>query len=160
MSFFDYPTAADPVRGAAAPSAGAETEVFLADASERDWADLLAHTRRLKVPAGEKLIGRRSLGRSLFMVVDGTLEVRLPGRFGRSRPSAALGPGSVIGEVAFFDGKARSADVLAVTPSEVAELTREGLSTLARERPELAMSVLLDLGRILAQRLRSTQEEG
>jgi CRP-like cAMP-binding protein len=157
MAFFDYPTG--PAPGADAPSLPA-VQVFLADASERDWADLLARTRRRKIPAGEILIGRGSVGRSLFLVVGGTLEVRLPGRLGRSRTSTTLGPGSVIGEVAFFDGAARTADVVSVTPSEVAELTPDGLSALARHRPELATAVLFDLGRILAQRLRSSQEEG
>jgi CRP-like cAMP-binding protein len=156
MAFFDYPTGPAP----GAPAAPPAVEVFLPDASERDWADLLAHTRRRKVPAGETLIGRGSVGRSLYLVVAGTLEVRLPRRLGRSRTSTTIEAGSVIGEVAFFDGAARSADVVSVTPSEVAELTPDGLSALAQQRPQLATAVLLDLGRILAHRLRSSQEEG
>jgi hypothetical protein len=41
----------------------------------------------------------------------------------------------------------------------VAELTPADLAALAARRPELACAVLIDLGRILAQRLRATQAE-
>jgi CRP/FNR family transcriptional regulator, cyclic AMP receptor protein len=150
MSFFDYPIDAD-TSGAA--------QVFLADASERDWADLLALADRRLFAAGETVIGTGDTSRSLYLVLDGTLEVlQTGGRLSRSRRIATVGSGSVIGEVAFFDGAARSAEVKAMTAGEVAELTPSDISALASRRPELACAVLLDLGRILAQRLRALQE--
>jgi CRP-like cAMP-binding protein len=60
--------------------------------------------------------------------------------------------------LSFFDGAARSADVKAVTASEVAEITAGDSAELAVRHPEPAWSALIDLGRILAQRLRATEE--
>jgi len=158
MAFFDYPggpeTAATDTQAASAPDA----QVFLADATEQDWLDLLAHTERRSIAPGEVVISRGDIGRSLFLVLDGSVEVRLPGgRFRGSRRTAVFGPGSVLGEIAFFDGQARSADVIATRPSQIAELTPEGLMELAQQQPRLATAALLDLGRILAQRLRSQE---
>jgi CRP/FNR family transcriptional regulator, cyclic AMP receptor protein len=65
----------------------------------------------------------------------------------------------VLGEVAFFDGQPRSADVIAATVAHIAELTPENLLELAQHRPRLATAALLDLGRILAQRLRRREED-
>lgn len=157
MTFFDYPTDGSPAPEAAASPA---SEVFLADASEQDWVDLLARTMRRTVVPGETIIARGDAGRSLFLVLEGTLEVRMPGGWVRgSRRTSVAGPGSVLGEVAFFDGQPRSADVIAVTAAHIAELTPENLLELAQQRPRLATAALLDLGRILAQRLRRREED-
>jgi CRP-like cAMP-binding protein len=69
---------------------------------------------------------------------------------------AAIEPGTVIGEVAFFDGRPRSAGVRAVTECELFRLSFEAFEVLAAREPALGRAVLLDLGRILAARLRQT----
>jgi CRP-like cAMP-binding protein len=79
---------------------------------------------------------------------------------GRRRTSriALVGAGSVIGELAFFDGGPRSALVRAVTPAVLAELSPADFNALAAANPGLARRLLFDLGRILAQRLRAAQQ--
>jgi CRP/FNR family transcriptional regulator, cyclic AMP receptor protein len=67
--------------------------------------------------------------------------------------------GSVIGELSFFDGGARSATVRAVTPAVLAELSPSEFDALAVASPGLARRLLFDLGRILAQRLRAVQQD-
>ena len=63
----------------------------------------------------------------------------------------------MIGELSFFDGGGRSALVRAVTPAVLAEMSRSEFDALAVANPDLARRLLLDLGRILAQRLRAVQ---
>ncbi len=150
MSFFDYPTGAEPD---AAPGA----EYFLPGATDEDWSALLDHTRAVRVEAGGTVIAPGSDDRSLYLVVDGTLEVILE-RGRRGRRVAVLGGGTVIGEMAFFDGGARSALVRAVTRADLAELTPSAFDALAVDRPELARSLLFELGRVLARRLRAAQQ--
>jgi CRP/FNR family cyclic AMP-dependent transcriptional regulator len=150
MSFFDYPTGAE-------PDIRPRADYMLPDATDDDWSALLDHTRAVHVAAGATVITPGSGDRSLYLVVDGTLEVLL-GEGRRSRRVAVLGGGTVIGEVAFFDGGARSATIRAITPADLAELSRARFDALAADRPDLARSLLFELGRILAGRLRAAQQ--
>jgi CRP-like cAMP-binding protein len=150
VSFFDYPSDTP-----AAP-AGA-VDVLLADASEADWATLLEHTERRRYDPGEAIVTEGAHDRSLYLVLEGDLEVLAPrGRRGYRR-IALVGAGSVIGELAFFDGGARSALVRAATHAVLAEMSPAGFDALAATSPALARQLLFDLGRILARRLRAAQ---
>ena len=150
MSFFDYPTSG--------PDAPPPAQVLLADASESDWATLLDYTQARRFGAGQEVLHAGGGGRSLYLLLEGTLEVvAAQGRFGRKRPRVRLEAGSVVGELSFFDGEPRSAGVQAVTPVVVAELTQDGFDRLVTGHPDLARRLLLDLGRILAGRLRRAE---
>jgi CRP-like cAMP-binding protein len=150
MSFFDYPETG--------PDAAQSAGVLLPDASEADWATLLEFTRALRFGAGQNVLEAGGGGRSLYVLLEGTLEV-LPQstRFGRQRPTGRLEAGSLVGEVSFFDGAPRSAGVRALTPVVLAEMTLQDFERLADHHPSLARSLLLDLGRILAGRLRRAE---
>lgn len=150
MSFFDYP--GEP------PALLGEAEYFLSDASDKEWATLLAHTRHRWFSPGDAVISERGRDRSLYLILDGRLEVLVErGRRGH-RQVASLGAGSVIGELAFFDGGARSALVRAVTAAELAELSPADFEALAAADPVLARRLLFELGRFLAKRLRASQQ--
>jgi CRP-like cAMP-binding protein len=154
VGFFDYPGTDDSLE--TAPAA----EVFLPDASDRDWAVLLRHCRRRRFDSGQNVISAGEASRSLFLVVDGSLEVLalVPGRRqDRYRRIVTVAAGSVLGEMSFFDGAGRSAMVRAITPVVVDELTPADFDALADEDPGLGRQILFDLGRVLAQRLRKAQ---
>jgi CRP/FNR family transcriptional regulator, cyclic AMP receptor protein len=150
VTFFDYPGTETETASAAA------AEVFLPDASEADWAVLLRFTKRRKFATGEEVMSPGSQEQSLFLIVDGTLEVLAT----KGAPGITIESGSVLGEIAFFGGGGRSALVRATSSVEVAELGRAEFDGLARESPELARQILFDLGRILAHRLRTAQSPG
>ena len=150
MSFFDYPNET--------PAPPGQADQLLADASEDEWATLLAHTRNRRFGAGDAVVTAGAWDQSLYLVLEGQLEVLADrGRRGHQR-IASIGAGSVIGELAFFDGGARSALVRAVTPAVLAELSPAEFDALALTRPDLARRLLFDLGRILARRLRAVQQ--
>jgi len=154
MTFFDYPGTED------SPANGPAADVFLPDASDRDWAVLLRHCRRRRFDRGQTLIEAGATTRSLYIVVDGFLEVLAPvpgRREGRYKRIVTVGAGSVLGEMSFFDSAGRSAMVRAVTPVEVDELSPADFDALADEDPLLGRQILFDLGRVLAQRLRKAQ---
>ncbi len=152
MSFFDYPGTG----GQTATDEAAET--FLPDATDADWAVLLRHCRRRNVAAGEAVIAADGTERSLVFVVEGTLDVLAPTSGRRTRLVSTVGPGSVLGEISFFDAAGRSALVKARTDGEVAELSHADFEALAREAPGLSRQILFDLGRTLARRLRATTQ--
>ena len=148
-SFFDYP-----VPSGEEPS---DEPLFMPGRTEAQWEKLLAHTERRAFRAGEDVIRRGEIDRALYIVVEGSLEAQLTEGRGRSGV-VAMPPGSVIGEIAFFDGRPRAMTVRAVTAGELLRLSAEAFDALAATDPELARAMLFDLARILAIRLRQTDE--
>lgn len=150
MSFFDYPNET--------PAPSRPADQLLADASEEEWATLLEHTRYRRFGPGDAVVTAGAWDQSLYLVLEGQLEVLVDrGRRGHRRV-ASIGAGSVIGELAFFDGGTRSALVRAVTPAVLAELSPAEFDALAAANPDLARRLLFDLGRTLARRLRAVQQ--
>jgi len=126
--------------------------------SPAQWDRLLPFVERRAFHAGDEVIRRGEVDRALYIVLDGSLETRLTeGRAGKG-PAVPFPAGSVIGEIGFFDGKARTATVTAMSDGEMLRLSFESFRALAVSEPDLAQAMLLDLGRILAIRLRQTDE--
>ncbi|MEI8394588.1 MAG: mechanosensitive ion channel family protein [Rhodospirillaceae bacterium] len=87
-------------------------------------------------------------GRSLFVVVEGVLEVR-----GEDGILATLAAGDVFGEMSLLTGAPRSATVVAATESTLFEISDRELAPILRRRPELADG----LGAIIEQRRRANR---
>ena len=149
-SFFDYP--GDDLGPTADDDVG-----FLAGFDEDDVAVLLEHAEVRRVRAGHTLIAVGEVDASIFVVTSGSLEARVPHRR-KHLVLSALPEGSVVGELSFFDGKPRSAEVVAVTDAEVVRLSPEGFDALSAAHPALGRRILLDLARVLAGRLRAANE--
>jgi CRP-like cAMP-binding protein len=125
--------------------------LFMPDATASDWAVVFAHAEVLRIAAGLALVQAGEEDRALYLLTEGTVGVRLP------RDESAfktIDAPSVVGELAFFDARPRSATLDAVTDVEVVRLDVEGFRRLSAEHPQLAQTMLLDLARILALRLR------
>jgi CRP/FNR family cyclic AMP-dependent transcriptional regulator len=95
--------------------------------------------------------------RTLYFVLHGDLEVIMHSGDGLTMGRVALiGAGSLLGELAFFDGGPRSAGAWAVDDCEVAAMTPDQYTAFEQSSPALARELLFALGRILAIRLRRT----
>lgn len=150
MSFFDYPD------GSSSDAPASFT--FLADASDDEWATIRAHAELVHLRPGEVLIGEGDADRALYIVVAGTLEATVAeGRRGRERRISTMEAGAVLGEVGFFDGAPRSAAVRAVADARLLRLGLDAFQFLAAKEPALGQSILFDLGRVLATRLRAVE---
>jgi CRP/FNR family cyclic AMP-dependent transcriptional regulator len=147
-SYFAYP----------GTEAARDDLVFLRDRSEEDWARLLDHSELLRYRAGDLIIRAGEEDRSLYIIVDGSLEILLPDQRGVEQRYGTIEPKSVTGEMAFLDGRPRAATIRALTDGEMLRLSFEAYETMAARYPELGRAILLDLGRILAARLRQANE--
>src|SRR3954451_7842706 len=128
---------------------------FLADLHEADQAVVLQYTQvRLYAP-GQFAVRRGEVDRSFFMISRGSFEVLVPTE-GISKRVRLLLPGDLFGEVGFFDGLPRSADVVALEDSEALVLTQAAFQRLRLTHPRLALRFVLDLGRILGERFRAS----
>lgn len=130
-----------------------ERPAFLAGLDEDDVATVLDHAQARRYAPGELAIRCGDADRSLYVITAGEFEVLLPAADG-ARPVGRLRPGDIFGDLAFFDGEPRSADVRAVEDSEALVMTLAGFDRLRLAHPRLALSVVLDLGRILSGRFR------
>jgi len=70
-----------------------------------------------------------------------------------------LGPGSLIGEMALFDGAARSATCTAASLVRCAALSREAIEALTRNEPAVAAHLMTAIGQRLAERMRQCDEK-
>jgi CRP/FNR family cyclic AMP-dependent transcriptional regulator len=134
---------------------GAEDLRFMPEATASDWATVFSFAERLEVPAGLAVVQAGEEDRALYLITEGTLAVRLP----RDEDAVkTIEAPAVVGELAFFDGAPRSATLEAVTDVEGARLDAGSFERLLAEQPRLATAMLLDLGRILAGRLRRASD--
>lgn len=123
--------------------------------SDTDWQEFLLHVDRLSVPPGETLIRRGDAGSNLYFVTDGQFEIILSQIDGLGMGTLhRVTAGSVIGEVAFFDGGPRSASVWSTKPSIVLVMSSEQFADLETNSPKLAYDLVSSFARILATRLR------
>jgi CRP-like cAMP-binding protein len=129
--------------------------LFMPEATAADWATVFAHAEVRRIAAGLALVQAGERDRALYLLTEGTVGVRLPRDEGAFKTIDAP---SVLGELAFFDGHPRSATLDAVTDVEVVRLDDASFARLSAEAPELAHAMLVDLGRILALRLRMASE--
>jgi len=119
---------------------------LLAGLSDAQRESILARMRRLQLHKGEHLVRQGDAADHVYYVVRGRFEVLLDGR----HLVAEIGAGEPVGEIAFFGGLTRTADVVASRDSEVLELSRESFDQLAAAQPDFVQSILRTLGRRLA----------
>jgi CRP-like cAMP-binding protein len=141
-SYFDYSgdAAATDVRPADA--------VFLPDLDDEGWERLLAYAQVSRFRQGDTVIEAGAADRTLYIVADGVLELDGPDG------AVLVESGAVLGEMPFFDGLPHAVAVRARTDVDLLGLNSDAFDTLAAREPALARMVLMDLGRLLALRLR------
>jgi CRP/FNR family cyclic AMP-dependent transcriptional regulator len=128
---------------------------FLGDLHETDLAVVLGYTQARLYEPGEFAVRHGDLDRSFFIISRGSFEVLVPTDAGAQRVRV-LEPGDLFGEVGFFDGLPRSADVVALEEAEALVLTQMAFQRLRLTHPRLALRFVLDLGRILGERFRAS----
>ena len=129
----------------------AETAGFLSTLFEDELATVLSYMEARQYGDGEFAVRTGDRERSLYVVTAGRFEVLVPGESGTRR---VLERGAIFGDLAFFDGKPRSADVRALGVAETYIMTPAAFERLRLAFPRLAVAFVLDLGRMLSVRFR------
>lgn len=120
-----------------------------------------AGMRRLTVRAGTPLLHAGDPGESMFIVVEGVLDVLVPDPDGGApRKVSRLGPGEVFGEMSLLTGEPRSATITPVTDVLVYEVTRGPIHSLFDVRPEVAERISEVVAKRLATRRSAPAEAG
>ena len=150
MGLFDYD-------GPVADHKDLQEITLLSELSDEDWSRVpkIVETRHFK--AGEDLIRVGDKDDSFYILTSGSVDVVVEND-GRETVMAGIPEGSVFGEIAFFDGAPRSATIRACSRGTAVRVTRETFESLAAWEPQIARTLLFDLGRVLAMRLRWTTD--
>ncbi len=116
------------------------------------WEVLSSYLLPVVLPAGQVLFSQGANDRTLYLVESGSLSVHYQDEKERLR-LAIVGPGSVVGEGAFFSHRARSATVQASAPSKLWSLTAIRYTELSNRQPAIALGLVMATGAVLAKRL-------
>jgi CRP-like cAMP-binding protein len=137
--FFNYPT----LGGASEP---APDPGFLPHATVEEWDAVLGATETLRFHPDDVVLRAGEPDRAFYVLLDGRLEAEGSG-------NEVLAP-SVLGVAAFLDGQPRAVTMLARGHGELARMSWDAYEALAARDPRLGRTILVDLGRGIAARLR------
>ncbi len=119
-------------------------EIFSAT-PEEDLIEVASIVEELDVKKGEDVVVKGDIGTSLYIIVEGAMQVHDNGR-----EIAILGKNEVFGELAALDPEPRMATVTAMDDSQLFRLDQGPLYDLMAEHIEVVRGIT----RVLCQRLR------
>jgi SulP family sulfate permease len=119
----------------------------------RQAAAFEEHLRYVTLSKGDYLVRQGDDSDDLFFIERGRVAVVLEKAGAAFLRINSMGPGTVVGETAFFLGLPRSASVIAEAETAAYRLTRQSLDTIAADDPELVIAFHGFIVRMLAERL-------
>lgn len=128
---------------------------LLGELSDPDMEWIVTHGSRQRVPAGTVLINQGQSVSTLYVLLDGILE--LSGAPIGDKP-LRLSCGEVVGEVSLLDSRPPTATVTATVDSVVLAIPRADLLAKLREDAQFAARFYRSLALFLAHRLRNTYQ--
>jgi predicted GNAT family N-acyltransferase len=133
-----------------------EDEVSIFHGMEpQEVARLIEMSPVIDCASGDRIVGQDLAERSVFVVLDGAVEVMRDGK-----SVALMARGAVFGEIAFLLGIDRTADVVAVGETRVIALRERALNDLIASESKLAARFLLNLARIACLKLVERDRAG
>ena len=124
------------------------SDAFRPTLSPEKWELLATYMQPFALMNGQMLIEQNASDRTVYVVESGTLTVHYEDDKGRLR-LAVVGPGSAVGEGAFFTRLPRNATVTASSPAKIWSLTPIRFTELTNRQPALALEVAMALGSLV-----------
>lgn len=121
---------------------------------------LLAVMQPLSIKRKKMVYAHGESGDTLYIILQGQIEIRLPTKIYHYKRLAKLGPGSFFGEVAFLDPGPRGAAAVVIQDAELLTLNRKSFDSLKEDRhKEAAWAVLREVAESTSRQLRWSQAE-
>jgi CRP-like cAMP-binding protein len=124
------------------------------DLDNRDLGYVLQALHSRIYEAGEPLFLEDDIGRALFILESGRVEVTKRDAKGQQQRLALIEPGEFFGEMALLEHLPRSASAVAAEKSQIHLLYRTRLESLLYYHPRIGVSILRHLAMLLSARLR------
>lgn len=128
---------------------GGQSLHAFADMDEQEIKESISRSNIIGCAAGDVVLKEGGSSHNLFVVLEGTLEVRHRGHL-----LDVLQSGDVFGEMAFLLQLPRQSDVVAATPGvRILSMSDHTFRTLTEQEPVVASKLLLNIARMLCGRL-------
>jgi CRP/FNR family transcriptional regulator, cyclic AMP receptor protein len=123
------------------------------------WQVLASYLQPFTMEEGQALIEQGSKDTTVYLVEAGTLNVLQTDDIGHAQV-AMVGPGSCIGEGAFFSRMPRNATVQAATRCKLWSITPMRFTELSNRYPPVALALVMALGSVVARRVNNRPKRG
>ncbi|MBI4371838.1 MAG: cyclic nucleotide-binding domain-containing protein [Elusimicrobia bacterium] len=121
---------------------------------ERDIGRLVLALHSRTYHAGEVVFVEGDIGRALFILESGRVDLTRRGPDGAPALIYTLQPGEFFGEMALLESLPRSATATAAENSHLHLLYKNKLDTLLQAEPRIGAAIMGHLARLLSARLR------
>jgi CRP-like cAMP-binding protein len=122
--------------------------------SDEILGNLADTVRQQKVRQGQVIFRKGDEGTALYILKSGTIKIVLPSRLGAEIIVTIFSDGDFFGEMSLLDGEPRSADAVALKPSELMVLSRKDFLSFLQSDVNAVNSILS----VLTKRLRKTHD--
>lgn len=133
-------------------------ELIIDIVGDRGMAETIASAcYRIEAAEGDVLIRQDEPSNDILFIEVGHAAVEIPSENGKERIRlATVGPGAIIGEMAFYLGEKRSASIVAEEPMVVWSFTRAAMERLQADVPDAALRFHSGMAAVLARRVTRT----
>ncbi len=128
-------------------------ELF-SDLKGREMGALVQALHARTYRPGEVVFVEGDIGRALFILESGKVELTRRAPDGKPVLLYTLKPGEFFGEMALLESLPRSATAVATEPSRLHLLYRTKLDALLHSEPRIGVTIMSHLARLLSARLR------
>jgi NTE family protein/lysophospholipid hydrolase len=112
--------------------------------------DMAARIKPVTLKEGEILFSQSDDAESMYIVIDGRLQMAVKPEKGKNIVVMEMGAGVPVGEIALLIGGKRNTTVSALSDTKLAELTKADFEEILSKYPEIRVQLL----RVLLNRLR------
>lgn len=127
-------------------------DAFQPTLTAKQWELFATYLQPFAVNQGQVLIEQNASDRTVYFIESGMLTVHFEDDKGRLR-LASVGPGSAVGEGAFFSRQPRTATVQAASACKIWSLTPIRFTEFMNRQPLMAVEIAMALGALVSRRL-------
>lgn len=128
--------------------------------TELEASQILVIAEETSLRRGDVVFNEGDPGDSLYLLLDGTLEILKKDKAGESLSLAKLSDGSVVGEMGLLSGQApRSATAVAESDARLLKLSGARFMRLLAEDNLAALKMVRNLAQVMSRRLQLMDEK-
>ena len=129
------------------------------DLRDRELGYLVQSLHSRTYREGEVIFIEGDIGRALFVLENGGVELTRPGAAGKPHVLYHLKPGDFFGEMALLESLPRTATATATEKTHLHLLYKSKLDALLHAEPRIGITIMGHLARLLSARLRRLSAE-
>ena len=126
--------------------------------TDKEFQELEKLFHRRTYDVGEFIFKNRAPGEGMYIIMNGAVKITVGTRAENEKILAELSSGNFFGELALFDDEPRSANAIATVQSELLGFFTADLMMLNDRNPQLGNKILFNLGSVIGERLRQTNQ--